>query len=89
MGRSQDAGPDAVGLLHESRPSDAGPARDPLYLFACYLAWHRDRDIRAYQELVAALDDRDPDVRMVAENLLHRPSPRPDPKAKKALNTDG
>jgi hypothetical protein len=33
--------------------------------------------LKAYQELVAALDDADDCVRAVAENLLRRRSPRP------------
>jgi hypothetical protein len=51
--------------------------RDPLYLFMCHLQWHREGDLKAYQELVAALDDADDCVRAVAENLLRRRSPRP------------
>ncbi len=56
------------------------PGRDPLYLFACHLAWRYERNVRAYQEVVAALDDCDPDIRALAENLLHRASPRPEPR---------
>ena len=54
--------------------------RDPLYLFACHLEWRDRRDRRnldAHKELVAALDDRDEDIRQLAELLLHRSSPRP------------
>ena len=53
--------------------------RDPLYLFICHLEWHRRRNLAAYQDLVAALDDRDSDVRSVAEALLHRSSPHREP----------
>jgi hypothetical protein len=53
--------------------------RDPLYLFACYLEWHSSRNLAAYQELLAALDDGDCDISNVAEALLHRHSPRPEP----------
>ena len=51
--------------------------RDALYLFFCHLEWHNQRNLGAYKELVAALDDRDPDIRQVAESLLHRCSPYP------------
>lgn len=51
--------------------------RDLLYLFACHLLWHRNGDLKAYQELVAALDDPNPRIRAVAQDLLHRSSPRP------------
>jgi hypothetical protein len=48
--------------------------RDPLYLFACHLEWHRRRNRAANQELLAALEDPDADVRCVAEALLDRNS---------------
>ena len=51
--------------------------RDPIYLFACHLAWHRERNMRAYQELVAAREEDDPQIRDLAETLLHRSSPLP------------
>ena len=50
--------------------------RNPVYLFACHLEWCNKGRLDAYQELVAALDDCDEDIRRVAENLLHRSSPR-------------
>ncbi len=53
--------------------------RDPLYLFACHLESHHKRNLAAYQELLAALDDVDCDIRAVAEALLHRSSPRREP----------
>jgi hypothetical protein len=49
--------------------------RDPLYLFACHLAWRREGNLGAYQDLLAGLDDSRCDVRILAESLLHR-SPR-------------
>ena len=52
--------------------------RDPLYLFACRLAWRREGHLGAYQDLLAGLDDSHSDVRLLAKSLLHRPSPRPD-----------
>ena len=52
--------------------------RDALYLFACHLEWHTRRNLAAYQELIAALDDHDDDIRCLAESLLHRNSPRPE-----------
>jgi hypothetical protein len=51
--------------------------RDPLYLFVCHLEWLTKRNLAAYQELLAALDDHDGDIRRLAEYLLHRSSPRP------------
>ena len=52
--------------------------RDALYLFACHLEWRTKRNLAAYQELLAALDDHDGDIRRLAECLLHRSSPRPE-----------
>ncbi len=52
-------------------------SRDPLYLFVCHLEWRCNKDVKAYQELIAALDDPDQAIRKLAEMLLHRPSPRP------------
>lgn len=44
--------------------------RDPLYLFACHLEWHHERNVQAHGELVAALDDPDENIRAVAAQLL-------------------
>jgi hypothetical protein len=44
--------------------------RDPLYLFACHLEWRSRGNLAAYQELLAALNDDDCDIRTVAEVLL-------------------
>ncbi len=52
--------------------------RDALYLFACHLEWRTKRNLTAYQQLLAALDDHDDDIRRLAESLLHRSSPRPE-----------
>jgi hypothetical protein len=49
--------------------------RDPLYLFVGHLEWHKNRNLAAYQELLAALDDPNKEIRTVAEMLLHRSSP--------------
>ena len=43
--------------------------RDALYLFACHLEWRTERNLAAYQELLAALDDPDDDIRRLAESL--------------------
>jgi hypothetical protein len=51
---------------------------DPLYLFLCHLEWRRTRNPAAYQELLAARDDTDPDIRVVAEVLLDQDSQRPE-----------
>jgi hypothetical protein len=64
--------------------SDSVGQRDPLYLFACHLEWHDRRNVSAYQELLAALDDPDDSIRIVAEVLLRRNSPRPQPGEKGA-----
>jgi hypothetical protein len=42
---------------------------DPIYLFACHLEWRDHRNLHAYHELVAALDDGDENIRLVAENF--------------------
>ena len=52
--------------------------RDVLYLFLCHVEWRDKRNVAAYQELVAALDDPNCEIRDVAEVLLHRSSPRPE-----------
>jgi hypothetical protein len=44
--------------------------RDPLYLFACHLEWRGRGNLAAYEDLLAALDDSDCDLRTVAEVLL-------------------
>jgi hypothetical protein len=60
-----------------SEPSTIAGNHDPLYLFACHLEWHDWRNLGGYQALVAALDDSDRRIRVIAEMLLHRSSPRP------------
>ena len=50
--------------------------RDPLFLLLCHTAWRDKRDLHAYLELTAALDDPDEQIRTLAEDLLHRASPR-------------
>jgi hypothetical protein len=57
--------------------SDSVRQRDALYLFACHLAWHKKQNVAAYEELLAALDDSNENIRIVAEVLLQRSSPRP------------
>lgn len=56
--------------------SGSSLCRNPVYLFACHLEWCSKGRLDAYEELVAALDDPDAEIRSVAENLLHRSSPR-------------
>ena len=51
--------------------------RDPLYLFARHLEWRAGGSIDAYQDLIAALDDPNKDIRAVAEMLVRRSSPHP------------
>ena len=81
MGTIGEMGTSVGGSVdRDSRLDHANHERDPLYLFACHLEWHTKANIKAYQEIVAALDDRNPEIRAVAESLLHRLSPRPDGK---------
>lgn len=51
--------------------------RDVLYLFTLHLEWRDRKNICAYDQLIAALDDPDDAIRMVAKQLLQRASPRP------------
>ena len=60
-----------------SKRSAMAGNHDPLYLFACYLESHHRRNLGGHQALVAALDDSDQRIRVIAETLLHRSSPRP------------
>ena len=55
----------------------AGCGRDSIYLFACHLEWRDHQDLHVYHELVAALDDSEPNIRCLAEALLHRAVPYP------------
>jgi len=52
--------------------------RDALYLFACHLEWQTKRNLAAYRELLAALDNHHCDIRRVAEFLLQGSSPKPE-----------
>jgi len=63
--------------LSLTRRSSTTGNQDPLFLFACYVEWHRQRNLRAYEALVAGLDDSDKGIRAIAEMMLHRGSPRP------------
>lgn len=58
-------------------PPEAVTGRDPLYLFGCHLEWRFSRNLKAYEELIAALDDTDENLCAVAEHFLRRSSPRP------------
>ncbi len=58
---------------------DRAGHRNPLYLFACHLEWRTNGNVNAYEELLAGLDDPDERNRAVAEALLKRSSPRPQP----------
>jgi hypothetical protein len=71
-----------VSAEKEAHSSEPAPHtrmrdRDPLYLFACLLEWKHSGKLEAYQELIAALDDPKEEIRIVAECLLQRSSPRP------------
>jgi hypothetical protein len=63
--------------LSESKRSTAAGDQDPLFLFACHVEWHQQRNLRAYQALLAGLDASDKRIRAIAETMLHRSSPRP------------
>jgi hypothetical protein len=69
----------AAGLSEQplSRRSAMAGNPDPLYLFACHLESHHWRNLGGHQALVAALDDTDQSIRVIAEMLLHRSSPPP------------
>ena len=58
------------------RASSWLPRRDPLYLFACYLEWQNEANLRAFQELLAGFSRSHEDTRIIAESFLGRPSPR-------------
>ena len=51
------------------RRGDTICQRDPLYLFVCHLEWRDRGNLRAYQELISALDDHDENIRLLAEML--------------------
>jgi hypothetical protein len=75
-------GSKCVGTLRSSvevidMPKTIGHG-DPLYLFLCHLEWRRTGNVAAYQELLAALEDTDRDLCVVAEVLL-QDSPHPEP----------
>ena len=46
--------------------------RDPLYLFTCHLEWRSYKNVRALEELLAALESPNEEDRLVAESLLSR-----------------
>jgi hypothetical protein len=58
------------------KDGEAASGRDPLYLFTCHLEWRNHKNVRAFEELLAALDDPNEEVVLVAESLLGRRSPR-------------
>lgn len=60
--------------------------RDPLYLFACHSEWRTKRNLACYNELLAALNDVEEEIRVLAEALLQCSSPRPTPTENYAEN---
>lgn len=78
---------EAKRMVEERIPGER--PRDPVYLFACYLLWHRCRNLFGYDQLVAALDDNDEEIRFVARTFLQRPSPRPDGNTETAEDSHG
>lgn len=89
--RSSGAGLGDRAEARRRETPNAPQHRDPVYLFACHLEWRDRGSVKAYQELVAALDDCNQEIRAVAETLLHRSSPRSQIKnaAKKAQRSGG
>ena len=75
---------DANFVEQPSRACRSRARRNPVYLLGCHLEWCRRGTMAAYQQLIAALDDSDEETRMVAEMLLHRPSPRRQFRSKSA-----
>jgi CRP/FNR family cyclic AMP-dependent transcriptional regulator len=59
-----------VGLSPPPVTQQHADARDPLYLFACHIAWERDEDPSAGWELIAAAQSSDDDTRAHARALL-------------------
>jgi hypothetical protein len=49
----------------------------PCACFACHVDWRHRRYLGANQEVVVALDDSDKSIRVIAEMMLDRSSPRP------------
>ena len=71
--------PAQKSLLVESVPStgladksENKEHRDALYVFACHFEWCSKRSLVAYQEVLAAIDDHDCDIRILAQELLFR-----------------
>jgi hypothetical protein len=52
--------------------SERNESRDALYLFACHVEWCAKQSLVEYNELLAAMDDRDCDIRILAEELATR-----------------
>jgi hypothetical protein len=77
--------PEPQELLDDA-PGCARCSRDPIDLFACHLAWRDHRNLSAYHDLIAALDDPDQNIRRLAEALLHRASPYPKSKTLNPAN---
>jgi len=57
--------------------SEQTEPRDALYLFACHVEWCTKESLVEYKELLAAIDDHDCYIRILAEELLTRSSSRP------------
>ena len=55
--------------------SERTEARDALYLFACHVEWCTKESLVEYNELLAAMDDQDCNIRTLAEELVTRSSP--------------
>ena len=57
--------------------SERKETRDALYLFACHVEWCTKQSLVEYNELLAAMDDHDCNIRVLAEELATRSSSRP------------
>jgi hypothetical protein len=56
--------------------SERTETRDALYLFACHVEWCTKQSLFEYNELLAAMDDHDCYMRILAEELFSRSSSR-------------
>lgn len=53
-------------LLDWTEIRSEGLLMEALYLFACRLAWLRHADLKAYEELIRAARDSDPEMRHIS-----------------------
>jgi hypothetical protein len=66
-GRKQMSTKETVTLTQESEEVDA------FYLFGCMTLWRKTGNVQAGWELIHALASPDPEIRSMAEAVLHAP----------------